>query len=650
MRGPVYQFADFCLDCGRFELLKNDRAVSVERKPMELLILLVSREGELVTRAEIAERLWSSEVFVDTEHGINTAVRKIRYVLRDDPERSLFIQTVTGKGYRFVSPLFKAPLSTVELDVEDKEPGSGIEAPGAAGATTLPEAGLADVVGSAPAAGQATRRLEQFRWWLAGFVALVLILGILAGSGGFRFLGARVFHRNSQPPITSLAVIPLDNLSGDPNQEYFADGMTDELITMLAKDSTLRIPSRTSVMHFKSTHMLLPEIARALNVDAVVEGSVSRSENRVHMTLQLIRADTDTHLWAERYDRDESEVAALPNEAAQAIARRLNSAVETSAPARYVKPEAHDAYLHGMYLWYHTSNEETGRYFRKAVEIQPDYARGWAGVSLNYGAGAVGGELDPRRSLPEAKQAAAKALQLDDSLPEAHLAMGAAIFISDWDFARADREIQRAIELDPKFADAYHFRARMYQAFNRHEESIDVQKKSTELDPYARPWGMAQAYYAARRYDDVLADLRLRLESDGRQPDLLDIMHLAYHAKGMDKEAVQTLVTMYQSSGQPAHGEDIQRAYRQGGYKGVVRDYIAEKRHASSPHYVSPVDMALNFAELGDREQTLALLEAAYNEHSPRLLWIQNYRAYDFLHSDARYRELVRKMGLPPAY
>jgi TolB-like protein len=239
-------------------------------------------------------------------------------------------------------------------------------------------------------------------------------------------LGERLLHRNPQPVITSLAVIPLENLSGDPNQEYFADGMTDELITMLAKDSTLHITSRTSVMQYKGAHRPLPEIARTLHVDAIVEGSVSRSTNRVHMTLQLIRADTDTHLWAESYDRDTDGVALLPDNAARAIAHRLNSASFSSGRARYVKPEAHDAYLRGLYYWYAGQNESAGKYFKLATSLQPDYAQGWSGLSSYYG---QSGDttMDPEEALPKAEESAAKALELDPSLADAHLSMGATI-------------------------------------------------------------------------------------------------------------------------------------------------------------------------------------------------------------------------------
>ena len=238
-------------------------------------------------------------------------------------------------------------------------------------------------------------------------------------------LAARFLDRDTHAAIASLAVLPLANLSGDPNEEYFADGMTDELTTMLAKDSTLRIVSRTSAMQFKDAHRSLPEIARALNVDAILEGSISRSSNQVHMTLQLVRGDTDSHLWAESYDRDTNDVAALPDDAARAIAARLNSSTPPHANGRYINPEAHDAYLRGHYDWVVGRNEDAGRYYQQAVDIQPDYALGWTGLADYYAMGAIGGVLDPLQALPQAEAAARKAVELDDSLPRAHADFGA---------------------------------------------------------------------------------------------------------------------------------------------------------------------------------------------------------------------------------
>jgi TolB-like protein/DNA-binding winged helix-turn-helix (wHTH) protein len=511
--GPIYQFGDFRLDCGRYELLRNGRSIRVERKPMELLIRLVSREDQLVTRAEIAQRMWHSEVFVDTEHGINTAIRKIRQILRDDPANPRFVQTVTGMGYRFI-----APVSGIQLGVEDH--GSSVpplafalepESPSSATSLSMPD------VAAPEAPRLPTAEKVRLRPRVQAAVFAFFVIATLAVALGRHPLATRLLHRNTPPGITSLAVLPLDNLSGDPGQDYFADGMTDELITMLAKNSTLRVISRTSVMQYKGVRKPLPQIAQGLGVDSILEGSISRANGQVHMTLQLIRADTDSHLWAESYDCGNKDVAALPEEAARDIAGRLHSSVASITPARYVNPEAHDAYLQGRYFWFAGDIDASFPYFEKATQLQPDYALAWAGLSSFYGAGAMFGVLDPRKALPQLDHTSAKCLQLDQSESECHLSMAGDDLLSKWKFDEALQETSRSITLNPKNAEAYEVRSRILQALNRQEESIQAEKTSDELNP-ANAWGLTMALLIARRYDDALRDAQQRVVATPETP------------------------------------------------------------------------------------------------------------------------------------
>jgi TolB-like protein/DNA-binding winged helix-turn-helix (wHTH) protein len=361
----VYRFGDFSLDCGKFELCRKGHRLKLERKPLELLVVLVTKHGQVVTRDEIAGCLWQREVFVDIEHGINTAIRKIRQILDDSSDLPQFVQTISGSGYRFI-----APVTAVEPEVTEPTQPSGdpVDLP-----PPPPEVSATPVI---PSAGKPHHRV----WLVTALCASVLVVTSILTLGPHP-LAARFLDRNTHAAIASLAVLPLDNLSGDPDEEYFADGMTDELTTMLAKDSTLRIVSRTSAMQFKGAHRSLPEIARALSVDAILEGSISRSGNQVHMTLQLVRGDTDSHQWAESYDRDTNDVAArCPTLRPEPFAARLNSSTPPHANARYINPEAHDAYLRGHYHWVVGRNEDAGRYYRQAVDIQPDYALGWTGL------------------------------------------------------------------------------------------------------------------------------------------------------------------------------------------------------------------------------------------------------------------------------
>ena len=492
-------------------------------------------------------------------------------------------------------------------------------------------------------------------WIAAGMFAVLLVAA--AVSMGPKPLFSRLLNRNSPPVITSIAVVPLDNLSGQSDQDYFADGMTDELITMLAKNSTLRIISRTSVMQYKGVHRPLPEIARELGVDGILEGSVARSGDKVHMTIQLIQAPSDTHVWAESYDRDANDAVSLPREAAQTIAKKLNSAVLQPAPQRYVNPEAHDAYLRGRYIGVSArNNEEAGKYFKKATELQPDYALGWAGLSWYYRAVGLGysgaslGDLGPAKVFAQAEAAATKAVELDDSLPESHLAMGSAIFFGQWNWARAEQEVSRAIELNPGFADAYYFRSKMLIALNRHEQAIEAAKKFIELDPFARPYALASTYVDSRQYDAAVNEARARLEIYPQDARLHDTLGQAYRRESLWKEAVQEWEKTALLRGDKESGENLRRHFEKGGYKAMVLWQVGDLKKKSATQYVSPVFLAALHAELGQREETLSLLEEGYRLRYPQLLWIQTDPAFDFLHSDERYRSIIRRVGLPPTY
>jgi tetratricopeptide (TPR) repeat protein len=368
------------------------------------------------------------------------------------------------------------------------------------------------------------------------------------------------------------------------------------------------------------------------------------------MTIQLIQASTDAHLWAESYDRDANDVVTLPTEAAQAVAKRLNSTAPMLKPARYVHPEAHDAYLHGRYLWFQGQYEKSLPYFKKATELQPDYAPGWAGLSSYYGAGAVTGTLDPRQALPAEDVAARKSVALDDSLPWAHNSLAATYWTYNWNLAQADQEVLRAIELDPEFAEAYHLRAKLLGILNRHQEAIAAQKKATELDPFSRPWALALIYMLARQCDAALTDALQHLESTPNDPGLHGMLSWAYMCKGKQKEAMQELEQYLVLTGDKASAAGVRQAFEQGGYNRVVGWQIGDLERKSAKQYVSPFSLADLYAQLGQREKTLALLEEAYRQHSPLLLDIQNDGNFDFLHTDGRYRSLIQRIGLPPAY
>jgi TolB-like protein/DNA-binding winged helix-turn-helix (wHTH) protein len=625
----IYKFGDFELDPSRFELKKNGRVLKLERIPMDLLILLAEKEGSVATRREIIERLWGKDVFVDTEHGINTAIRKIRMALREDAERPRFVQTVPGKGYRFLA----------EVGNSDAN----------AGLASVPQLATPVAHPAAPSDIEQAVAVSSPLWRVAMAVvfALVVVSGIVEFNA--RGLWDRLSSKHQIAPIHSIAVLPLANLSGDPSQDYYAEGLTDELITALARNRSLRVVSRTSAMQYKNASQPLTKIAQALGVDGILEGSVNRDANHVHINLQLIYAPTDTHVWAQSYDRDLPNALSLPEELSETIAREAKVASAPARQQRYVDAAAHDAFLHGRYLWVAGNLGESRKYFEKAIQLQPDYAAGWSGLSMNIMAEAPGG-APSGDVVDKAEAAARKAIELDDSLADGHHALAGMYFFGKWDWERADAESRRSLELDPNFSEARHLHSYILFAMNRVQEALEEQKRATEIDPFLRPWALGRAYYRARQYDAALEEFRMRASDVSTREWVHRYLSRVYGFKGMDKESVRELEEDIRiNQGEKAAGE-IERAYKRSGRRAILQLQLNDLKTLSREGHVSLFDLAKAYADLGMKEETLQKLEHAYREHNMDLVLLQQEPNFDFLHSDERYRGLVRKIGLVPAY
>lgn len=631
MTAPIYNFGEFRLDGSRYELLRNGSSIKLERKPMELLLLLAESRGRLVTREEISERLWKGEVFVDTEHGINTAIRKIRTVLRDDSESPHFVQTVTGKGYRFIATVVKEYPEPSKSQAAIAEPES-IPA-------SVPAPAVTDEAAPTGHAGRQRRRI-----WIpiGGGIAVVVIGGLALASA----LGWDIFHRR-QPAITSIAVLPLDNLSGDGNQDYFAAGMTDELTTMLAKDSTLRVTSRTSAMQYKGAHRPLRDIAKALNVDAIVEGSVERTGDHVHMTLQLIRAATDSHIWANSYDRDNNDTSTLPDEVAREIAGRLNRGEASAKPVKYVNPAAHDDFLQGQYLWYVGKNDEAGTYFEKAVASDPNYAAGWAGVSEYLSLKAMRGEGNAAEILAKAEAAARKSVELDDTSVLGHANVAAVLLFHHWDAVGALQEINRAIEFDPQDSQSLHLKAKILCATNRFDEANRVQELSTEANIFAHPGARAEIFNCTREFENAKKEGLLRLQEFPNAVDVLEELAYSYHWTGDDKTSVEYLALELKAEGDEELSKAVRKDAVKGGFRAAILDELDALKRGSLPMGRSPVHFALLFGMLRDKEDTIRSLTSAVDQHSPSLVFFLNTPFFDFLHDDPRFQALAKRVGLP---
>ena len=647
VESSVYQFAEFTLDASCFALFRDGQLIKLQRKPLELLILLAGSGGRLVTRKEIAERLWTFDVYVDSEHGINTYIRKIRIALNEDAEQPRFLQTVPGMGYRF-SAAVKNLQATNQEDRKAIDSVSDLSAD--IGSRCYPvglssNAGLpvvsdrAETVESGdPLALPGRRRFLLTMTGLAAALVLTASLGLRNVRHPRPSAGADDVH--------SIAVLPLDNFSHDPGQDYLASGFTDELTAQLAKNTTLRVVSRGSATHFKDAHGSLEEVARRLGVDSIIEGSIARTNSRVHFNLQLIRVATNTHLWAETYDREESDLDSVSSEVAIAIAQRVHRSVKHPVVAERTLPAAHDAYLRGHELWMSGDYDDALPYFQKAVEVQPDYPLGWCGLAYYYGGGAVTGALKPAESFGPLLSTAEKAVALDDSSPQAHLVRGGGYFIARADVARAELDLHRAIALDPRFAEPHHFRGKILAALGRHDEAIREQMTAMELDPFVQPWGLAKSYLLARRYDAVLEESQYRLKQLPNNLTLFEMLEAAYYGLGRYDEAIAARVTLTRLADGPAKAAKIKALYGSGGYRAIQQSELEELLRVAKKKYVPPERLASAYATLGRREQALRNLELAYKERSPLLLWMQCYPEYDFLHKDPRYRAIVEGMNI----
>ena len=504
---------------------------------------------------------------------------------------------------------------------------------------------------------EGTRRGGPYKAVAVGAAVIVAALGVVLlgfNVGGWR---ERVFGRAGAPRIESLAVLPLENLMGDPKQEYFVDGMTEALIADLGQISSLRVISRTSVMRFKGTRPPggLPEIARQLNVDAVVEGSVLRGGDRVRITAQLIDARADRHLWAESYERDLRDILALQSEVAAAIANKIQGALAPQEQERLahtppVSPAAHEAYLKGTYLNRGTNEQrrKAREYFEQAVSIDPGYAPAYAGLADYYWATP---ELPAGVAMPEAKQYALKALDLDPTLVRAHTALAAVRFYGDWDWAAAEKEFKRALELNPSDAEAHRMYSIYSSALGRGEEALAEIRRAQQLDPLSNLTQITAGwtFYYARQYDRAVEQCRRVLGSDPNSDGGYDCLGSAYLAKGLYEEAIAASErTVSLSGSDPARVVGLARAYALAGRKAEAHKVLQELRQLSKGAYLPPCYFAAVHVALGENEQAFTWLEKAYRERDTYLTWLKVDEALDPLRPDPRFHELLSRVGLPP--
>jgi TolB-like protein/DNA-binding winged helix-turn-helix (wHTH) protein/Flp pilus assembly protein TadD len=627
----VFKFGeDFELNLRACELRRAGQMVKLEPTPFEILVLLVEQRGNLVTRQEIAERIWGKGVFLDTNNSINGAIRKIRQVLDDDPENPLFIQTMTGRGYRFIAAV-----------VEPEEPRGLhiLELP--------PSQPDAQVPASAPRTN----------------IKRILAIGvfIVIASGLILWLLRARSRSEGAAAIRSIAVLPLDNLSGDPSQDYFADAITDELITDLAKVGALRVTSRTTVTLYKHTRKSLPQIARELNVDGVVEGSVVRSGQRVRITAQLIRASTDQHLWAETYERDLGDAIRLQSDVAGAIAQQVRAKLTSDQQARFhsertVDPEAYDAYLKGSYYLYNSQiivpellNQAKAN-FEEALRKDPNFSPAYSGLANAYlylvfvGQGQVLAE----EGFAKAKEDVRKALELDPENAEAYDVLGQLKWHADLDWNAADRAFNQSLALAPSYSCALEDRALFLAFMGRSAEAFAEVEKSKQVDPSATDVELG-VYFQLRDWNRLVetglretsanptewtahAELGAGFEGKGKLPEAIAEYQKAADLSNGNLDAVASLGHAYAVVGNKVAAEKILRRLEQESKAGHASAYL----------------VATIYAGLGNKDKALELLEESYREKFFDVAWnLKSDPRIDNLRSDRRFQNLLSRVGLP---
>jgi TolB-like protein/DNA-binding winged helix-turn-helix (wHTH) protein/Tfp pilus assembly protein PilF len=630
------RFGIFEADLHTGELTKRGARIRLQQQPFQVLGVLLARPGELVTRDELQAKLWTADTFVDFDHGLNKAINKIREALGDSADSPRFVETVARRGYRFIGDV-----ETVEI--EALSPATTAASPGGDPLT-------ADDREPRVAAEQAGASGRNWR-------RTMTIAGCSLALASVLLVGWLVRARGASPAIRSVAVLPLENLSGDASQEYFADGMTDQLIATLGQISALRVISRTSVMGYKGARKPLPQIARELNVDAVIEGTITRAGGRVRITAQLIEGALDKHVWARSYDGELRDTLALQSQVARAIAEeiRVNIQPQEQAALKNVKavnPEAYEAYLKGRYFWNRRTADGLNKakaYFDEAIAKAPDYAQAYSGLADTYAL--LGdwqyGVMASREALPAAKAAAIKALELDSGLGEAHTSLGFALSGFDWDWAAAEKEFRRAIDLSPGYATAHHWYAWHLSLMGRHGEAIAEMRKARSLDPLSLIINadLAEILLIAHFYDESLQQSRRTIDIDPAFALAHNQLAEAYLQKHMRDDAIAEFQKAARlSEGSPICTANLARAYAAAGRSAEAGQLLTALKQRANPAYSNATEIAMVYAALGDKAQAMTWLERGYDERfNPGVLLRPGF---DSLRTDPGFQAMVRRVGL----
>jgi TolB-like protein/DNA-binding winged helix-turn-helix (wHTH) protein/Tfp pilus assembly protein PilF len=626
----VVRFGLFEADFEQRILTKGGLRVKLQDQPFQVLAMLLERPGELVTREEIQQRLWPGDTFVEFDDGLNTAIKKLRAALSDSADNPRFVETIPRRGYRYLGPITSQVFHPAE-PAESKE--------------NVSEVLRADTGPALPHVTPGPKRSVRRRWLFAAIVTVVV-----SAIGLWRVEFRAQHHRSSQ--IHSLAVLPLRNLSGDPGQEYLADGITEELITDFAQSLPLRVISRTSVMRYKQTSQSITQIGQELGADAIVEGSVARSGNRLTVTIQLIDATEDRHLWAQRFDRNLGDLLSLEAELSQQIASQVGATLSSqralaAAGTRPVDPQVHELCLMGRYHWNKRTAADLKKsveYYQQAIARDPTYAPAYAGLADSYALMPSYDSVLMKDSYAKAADAAHHALQLDDSLAQAHTTLGFLGLNSRTGWTQAGPEFRRALDLNPNYATAHHWFAFYLVFFGRWNEALAEIEIAQQLDPVSAIIRADEGHflYAMRRYDEAKVRLRqaIDLTPDLGQPH--ETLALIYLETGQTQDAFGEARTGL------ALDPDNPRTIAEAGYvlavtghKDQARELLARLNKLVLHGASTPLYAAFIYTGLGQRSRALDALEEA--SVCCVFQGTDQWHILDGLQDDPRYQRLMAK-------
>jgi len=616
----VFEFGLFRLNPAERLLLREQVPVRLPPKAFDALVVLVENPGHLLEKEELLRRVWP-DTFVE-ESNLAQHISILRKALQDGDNGFRYIETVPKRGYRFIAE--------------------------------VREFGGTGAGAAAPESVRPRRRVRSPTLAVAG-LAVLLAASILALP-----LWKRL-HGSGPESIKSLAVLPLRNLSGDPAQDYFAEGMTEALITDLARIPGLKVISRTSIMQYKDSHKRLPQIARELSVDAVIEGSVLRSGSRVRITAQLVRGATDRHIWARSYDRDLRDLVTLQDGVSRSIAEQVQRQIAPRAPRQFassaaVSPEARENYLKGRYFWNRRSEPgylKAIEYFHAAVGEDSQYAQAYAGLADAYALlGSLPGAKIPRdKSMPKAKETALTALNLDDSLADAHTSLAFVEMQYEWKFREAEQEFKRAIDLDPNYSTAHQWYAFDLAAMGRLDDAVAEINRARQTDPYSAivNTDAAEILFYDRRYDEALRQARATLEIDPNFAHAHRVMERVYDQRRMFSEAIaEGKRAVELSDGDTWMLLELAHTYLLAGKKTEMQDCL--KRVANiSPAGALPEEavVAETYAASGDVDRAWKTMESMYRRREGGLILLNADPCFDPLKSDPRFQQLLQRVGLP---